>query len=657
MCYRLVLVIFFLLPFDDVQGQPQDFMDRLDSIRAKVVATTEDSRVKALDLMELSYQMSSLGRFDTSAVLSAEALRIAKILESDTLISKAYSRIMFDKLITGFDENHKLLYDTAMFYAERAQARLGMINLHVDFGYYLGRYGSCPDAIGHFAAADSLTRLGETPSSLLLKTRIRYCGSLRQCDVFALIPDIVRETIPVAVKEKEWRLLASLYDLSMTAYSAMAQQDSARVYLEKFKDILPVVNRPATYGMFYNNAAEFHYNNKEYQEAYDLLQLGLALGKKRNSPPTKLMAEYYGLAKSSLGLGKLAEGENNLKESNSKLEESKRYFEIVLPFFSETEQVEVVEEIYTGLAEINASLGNYEQSYKYWRSGQLIRDSLKASQHHERIEELSVKFDTERIKRELAESELSLYEAERRADRNRLVALGLVSLLALSSLLLLYLRSRRQRKELEFRQQQAELRYSLLRAQMNPHFIFNSLNAIQSFFSGKRFELGNEYLGMFSQLVRRILEQTGQASISLHEELETLRIYLDLEQLRMGEMLSYAIHVSPEVEMELLDVPPLVLQPFVENAIWHGIAPKNGAGRIDIYLNYDERLESLHCIIEDDGMGMHAGNKPDNGHRSQGVDITRRRLGKGGRIDIRNRADQEAGVSGVRTELVIPLKG
>jgi sensor histidine kinase YesM len=161
---------------------------------------------------------------------------------------------------------------------------------------------------------------------------------------------------------------------------------------------------------------------------------------------------------------------------------------------------------------------------------------------------------------------------------------------------------------------------------------------------------------MFSQLVRRILEQTGQASISLHEELETLRIYLDLEQLRMGEMLSYTIHVSPEVELELLDVPPLVLQPFVENAIWHGIAPKNGAGRIDIYLDYDERLESLHCIIEDDGMGMKLGNKPDNGHRSQGVDITRRRLGKGGRIDIQNRADKEAGITGVRTELIIPLK-
>jgi hypothetical protein len=407
--------------------------------------------------------------------------------------------------------------------------------------------------------------------------------------------------------------------------------------------------------MFYNNAAEFHYNNKEYQEAYDLLQLGLALEKERNSPPVKMMAEYYGLAKSSLELGKIAEEKGDVEESKRKLRESKGYFETVLPFFNETEQVEVVEVVYSGLADIYARMGNDQEAYKYWRSSQLIRDSLKATQHHERIEELSVKFDTERIKRELAESELSLNEAERRADRNRLIALGLVSLLGLGALLLLYLRSRRQRNELQSRQQQAELRYSLLRAQMNPHFIFNSLNAIQSFFSGKRFERGNEYLGMFSQLVRRILEQTGQASISLHEELETLRIYLDLEQLRMGEMLSYTIHVSPEVEMELLDVPPLVLQPFVENAIWHGIAPKNRAGRIDIYIDYDEHLESLHCVIEDDGMGMQAGNKPDNGHRSQGVDITRRRLGRGGRIDIRNRADNEVGVTGVRTELVIPL--
>ncbi|MFK8162496.1 MAG: sensor histidine kinase [Lewinella sp.] len=656
MYYRLVLVICSLLSFGTIQGQPQDFLDRLDSIRTKVAATTDDSRIKAFDLIELSYQMSAMGRADTSAILIDEALRISKKLENDTLISRAYSRIMVDKLIAGFDERHELLYDTAMYYAQRAQARLGMIHLHVDFGYYLARYGSCAEAIGHLSEADSLIRLGETPAGLTLKTRIRYCGILRQCEVFAQIPDIVNNTIPVAAREKEWRLLASLYDLNMTAYGELNQQDSARIYLNKFKEILPVVNRPATYGMFYNNAAEFYYNNEEYQEAYDLLQLGLALEKQRNSPPSKMMSEYYGLAKAAAELGNLAEEKGDLAENQNKLKESKGYFEIVLPFYAETEQVEIVEAIYSGLADVNASLGNYKKSYEYWRSGQLIRDSLKSSRHSERIEELSVKFDTERVERELAQSQLSLTEAERRADRNRLFALGLVSLLALSGLLLLYLRSRRQRKDLQLRQQQAELRYSLLRAQMNPHFIFNSLNAIQSFFSGKRFERGNEYLGMFSQLVRRILEQTGQASISLHEELETLRIYLDLEQLRMGEMLSYTIHVAPEVEMELLDVPPLVLQPFVENAIWHGIAPKNGAGRIDIYLDYDEQLESLHCVIEDDGMGIQPGGKQDNGHRSQGVDITRRRLGRGGKIDIRNRADSEAGVTGVRTELIIPLK-
>lgn len=655
MYFRIVLALFFILP-GALPGQPPEMLARVDSIRTKIAATPENNRGKALDLLELSYQMSALGRFDTAAVLSTEALQVAKGLKNDSLISKAYSRIMFDKLITGFDERHELLYDTAMFYAERADARLGMINLHVDFGYYLGRFGSCTDAIGHFAAADSLSRLGQTPSEILLKTRIRYCGILRQCDVFAQIPEIVRETVPLAARGEKWRLLASLYDLGMTAYSALGQQDSARVYLEKFKQILPVVNRPATYGMFYNNAAEFYYNNKEYQEAYDLLQLGLALEKKRNSPPAKLVAEYYGLAKSALALGQIAEEKGDFKESADKLNESKGYFEIVLPHFLETEQVEVVEVVYSGLAEIYATQGNDEMAYKYWRSSQSIRDSLQASRHHERIEELSVKFDTERIKRELAESRLSLTGAERRADRNRLIALGLVSLLGLGILLLLYLRSRRQRNELQLRQQQSELRYSLLRAQMNPHFIFNSLNAIQSFFSGKRFERGNEYLGMFSQLVRRILEQTGQTSISLHEELETLRIYLDLEQLRMGEMLSYTIHVAPAVELELLDVPPLVLQPFVENAIWHGIAPKNGAGRIDIYLDYDERLESLRCVIEDDGMGIHAGNKPDKGHRSQGVEITRRRLGKGGRIDIRNRSEKEAGITGVRTELIIPLK-
>ncbi|MEL6356344.1 MAG: histidine kinase, partial [Bacteroidota bacterium] len=176
------------------------------------------------------------------------------------------------------------------------------------------------------------------------------------------------------------------------------------------------------------------------------------------------------------------------------------------------------------------------------------------------------------------------------------------------------------------------------------------------FFSNQRCERGNEFLGAFSQLVRQVLEQTGQKAISLTEELATLALYLQLEKLRLGNQLAFKVHLDPVVEGDLIRVPPLIFQPFVENAIWHGIAPKEAPGKIDIHIAYHAEQDALIAVIEDDGLGMRPNNTTmSNGHRSRGVEITRERLGIGGKIEIKNLNDFEPHRTGVRTELVIPL--
>jgi two-component sensor histidine kinase len=502
--------------------------------------------------------------------------------------------------------------------------------------------GNCVEAVAMAEQADSLQETIEIPVDKRIKFRNTYCAVLTSCDLHDLVPALAKEYLPEARLLKDKHIEANLVSRLINSYRGLQELDSALVYVHIMRDLLPVLNSTTFTSAYYSNASSVYFDLGEKDRAKELLRLGLDFGRRHSSQ----LSVYI----KSVNLGFIEMGDSNFVRSISLLEEP-------LAFFEKSKRLDVLSNIYPALSKSYAGVGRYKEAYELNEKAYELRDSLNKVAFDNSLAETVALNEADRARRALEISTLEL-EAQRAINQSR-IRLGaaiLLGLLALFGISFLIIRARRQRKELQFSQQQAELRYSLLRAQMNPHFIFNSLNAIQSFFSGKRFERGNEYLGMFSQLVRRILEQTGQASISLHEELETLRIYLDLEQLRLGEMLSYTIHVSPQVELELLDVPPLVLQPFVENAIWHGIAPKNGAGRIDIYLNSDEDLESLHCIIEDDGRGMKHGSQPDNGHRSQGVDITRRRLGKGGRIDIQNREDKEDGVTGVRTELIIPLK-
>ncbi|MEM9261045.1 MAG: histidine kinase, partial [Bacteroidota bacterium] len=311
-------------------------------------------------------------------------------------------------------------------------------------------------------------------------------------------------------------------------------------------------------------------------------------------------------------------------------------------------------EFYAHYGDTQAALGNTKLAAEYQRKSREVNDSLLTVRHQARIDHLMAEYETERIKRRLVQSEVSRLTAERSAARYRLIGLLLLLACLLGGAIWWYLNNRRRRRQLEYKKQQAELRYALLRAQMNPHFIFNSLNSIQSFFSNQRFNTGNDYLSIFSQLVRRILEQTAQTAIPLSEELETLELYLSLEKLRLGKLLSYDIHLIGDVAPDITYVPPLVFQPFVENAIWHGIAPRNAPGKIDIFIRYEEEQHYLHGRIEDDGIGLQAPPKIES-HRSQGVRITRERLGPGGNVNISNRFGPDRQVEGVRTELIIPL--
>ena len=191
------------------------------------------------------------------------------------------------------------------------------------------------------------------------------------------------------------------------------------------------------------------------------------------------------------------------------------------------------------------------------------------------------------------------------------------------------LENRKKEQQLaEIQQQKTELEMQALRAQMNPHFIFNSLNSINMFILENNKLRASEYLSKFSRLVRLILQNSQEAFIPLERELEALQLYLELESLRFDNKFDYKISVDNQIDTTVLKVPPLIIQPYVENAIWHGLMHKKDKGHLDIALYPEEKI--LFCKITDDGIGRNKAtelaSKNPQGHKSTGMRITADRI-------------------------------
>lgn len=179
-----------------------------------------------------------------------------------------------------------------------------------------------------------------------------------------------------------------------------------------------------------------------------------------------------------------------------------------------------------------------------------------------------------------------------------------------------------------FQKQFAALEQQALQAQMNPHFIFNCLNSIQQYILTNDKEKANEYLTGFATLIRQTLDNSGKKSVTISEEVRYLSSYLEMEMLRFGDSFSWQIKVDESVVSEFTWIPALLLQPYVENALRHGIRYKEQDGKVEI--NFSIQKEMLVCVVEDNGIGRKkAGEMKGKQHieyQSKGMTLTEKRI-------------------------------
>ena len=215
-----------------------------------------------------------------------------------------------------------------------------------------------------------------------------------------------------------------------------------------------------------------------------------------------------------------------------------------------------------------------------------------------------------------------------------------------------------------YTKQMAELELKALRAQMNPHFIFNSLNSIQKYILQNETIKASQYLTRFSRLIRLILDHSDTEYIELSSEIELLKLYCEMENARFNGQFKYEIILDPEILPELCRIPSMMIQPYIENAIWHGLLHKEGMGNLTI--KFKKEGEALRVEIDDDGVGRAKAeelrSKQSLKRKSYGIQVTQHRINVINRqenvkasVRIIDKVDESGKPTGTLVVLTIPL--
>ena len=361
-----------------------------------------------------------------------------------------------------------------------------------------------------------------------------------------------------------------------------------------------------------------------------------------------LSSEYIYLGWAQTLIGKYASAEKNLQKG--------------LTMAKEYNLPSTIVEAYTHLSELAEAKKDYKNSLEYYRLADEIDKEISSDRTTQYVNDLIIKYDSEKKNNQIEVLAKQNEIAKLNFSKNRniwLVALITVSLLGLVFYFIYRQRYLKNEKRI------LTLEQDLLRIQMNPHFIFNALNSIKLYIINNEQKNAVHYLNKFSKLIRKILDASGVKEISLAEELETMDLYMSIENIRFSNEITHETIVDPSINLDTIKVPPLVLQPFLENSIWHGLSSKKGSKKILISVQQSNK-DFIEISIEDNGIGRteSAKIKADKviHRKSIGIHLTKERLTNFVKnfqhsfsLTYDDLKDSENKASGTKLTLQIPL--
>jgi tetratricopeptide (TPR) repeat protein len=358
----------------------------------------------------------------------------------------------------------------------------------------------------------------------------------------------------------------------------------------------------------YKNIGHTYKMEKQYEKANEYYGKSLQLSIMEEDMP--------GMADSYSNLAHIAYLKNDYSGSLEFATKSLEYAEM-------SGNMNTLKNVYSLLADIYEGSGDIDKALDYYKIYSAIKDSLFNESKYRTIREIEAQFETEKKEQQLALlTEKTHVQQLQLSQRNRIFIASLTGIILI--MLIGYLLFRQ--SKLKSRHKAIELEQRLLRSQMNPHFIFNSLIAIQSYIYKKEPVLAGDYLAEFADLVRMTLENSRVEFILLKNEIKALKAYLELQKLRFEDKFEYSIETDDNIDTENMQIPPMLAQPFIENAIEHGLRHKSRKGYLKIF--YSRQNNCIRILIEDNGVGREKAGQIEKKkqHQSLAIDITKERL-------------------------------
>ncbi len=439
--------------------------------------------------------------------------------------------------------------------------------------------------------------------------------------------------------------IGNLYDIT-------GESQKALEYYFEALNLMTLIDNNNGIASALTNIGITHINLKNYDKAIDKLKNSIKLYEKLNN------TYNLSIVHQNIGVAYLENPESN----NEQLNNAKFHFEEALKYAKETNTIKTQAETLFYLSELRAKLNEHKTAYHEFKKATKLRDSFLSIEKKEEIAKIESKYKYDKkamVLKATHDKEQLIKEAEithQKSVKNASI-IGGSGLIAASIIgFILYRRKQSavtKSKEAEFNAKVSDTELKALRSQMNPHFIFNSINSIGDYILKNDTKSASDYLSKFAKLMRLTLENSEKKEILLSEDIILLRTYMDIERKRFNNAFNYTISIDKELDPENILVPPMILQPFIENSIIHGLSKKKNFGRVNISFKADKKM--LLCSVDDNGIGRQKSHA--NTSKSMGIAITK------SRIEIINKLNNTNGTiaiidknQGTRINVSLPMQ-
>jgi tetratricopeptide (TPR) repeat protein len=455
----------------------------------------------------------------------------------------------------------------------------------------------------------------------------------------------------LALEEKSDNPLGMAINLGNLGYAYQSKKklDLAIQYFKRSLAVNQQLNNPTGMAICYNALGAAYKEKEEYDQAMVYLQKALEANEK--------VEDKVHVAESYLNIGKLL-------GAQGKHEEARKYMQQSIEVSTFWGFKSMLMDAWKGLAEDYKAGGDFKRSLEAADKSLLYKDSILDEKATMAITQMQAIYEVDRKDNQIRALEHDKIINNLRTRRNVIITFFLGAFLLMGFIGgFWYIRHR----NLEAKKQTLQLELKSLRSQMNPHFIFNSLSSIHRYIWSNSQEEASDYLTKFSRLMRLILDNTQHTFVTLNKELESLKLYLDLESLRCNGIFECRFFIDAGINEEEVLIPPMILQPYVENAIWHGLVHKQPTekGLLDIEMLLEKR--SLICTITDNGIGrkkaMEIKERKGKAHTSVGMKVTEGRIdlirkinNKEATVTVTDLQDEQGNATGTQVTIVLPAE-